>query len=181
MSVIAKMYVTESTKYGYGHGLSFSVIAENALMAKCGAAPEDEDVLFTNASPSGSARLIVQNDPKAEINDKFYFIFQRGKKPNLEGATAWAKMKCYGITDYGGTSKQVELTCSAYHGEKYEDSIEARQVNYKILIDNPFAFEQFKAGEDGWWLTIYSAATMTMREALALAHAAKEAVNEAND
>jgi len=51
MSVIAKMSLLESVKFGDRYSCSFSVVCESALMAQCGGAAEDEDILFTNASP----------------------------------------------------------------------------------------------------------------------------------
>ena len=53
-----------------------------------------------------------------------------------------------------------------------------QNVNFKIMIDNPRASDQFKAGESGWWLTVYKATSVTMHEAIAMAHAVKETAGE---
>ena len=174
MSVIAKLYAQGTTPMGSNTLLSLSCVCENALMASY--TPSNEDILFSKYSPSGEARLILAGgDYGVLAGDQFYFIFSKSsEQPNLDGAFGSSRINVQSITDFGGTSKQVQLVSENRSAPEANWSIQ--NVNFRIMIDNPGASDQFKAGEGGWWLTVYRADKVTMDQAIALAHAAREVV-----
>ena len=179
MSVIAKLYVQGTTPMGSNTLLALSCVCENELMA--GHTPSNEDILFSKYSPSGEARLILAGAGAGDYGvlqgDQFYFIFQKSaEQPNLDGAFGASRMNVQSITDFGGTSKQVQLVSE--NRTAPDPSWTIQNVNFKIMIDNPRASDQFKAGESGWWLTVYKATSVTMHEAIAMAHAVKETAGE---
>ena len=177
MSVIAKLYAQGTTPMGSNMLLALTCVCENELMA--GKTPSNEDILFSQYSPSGEARLILAGGGEHGVlaGDQFYFIFQKSaEQPNLDGAFGASRMNVQSITDFGGTSKQVQLVSE--NRTAPDPSWTIQNVNFKIMIDNPRASDQFKAGESGWWLTVYKATSVTMHEVIAMAHAVKETAGE---
>lgn len=166
MSVIAKLYVDGADFFGNGALIGFCATAENKLMAQY--APENEDVLFSKASPWGSARVQFDGMPNLEKQDKVYMIFVQDE-PDIEGVIGWAKVRVASVTDFGGTSKQVEITNEHRYDQKY-GAHELRGFTFRMGIDNPGASNQFTPGATGWWALIYRCADMPMDAALALAH-----------
>ena len=167
MSVIAKLYVDGADFFGNGALIGFSATAENKLMAMY--APENEDVLFSKASPWGTSRVQFDGMPKLQQQDKVYMIFVQDE-PDTKDAIGWAKVRIVSITDFGGTSKQVEIgNAHRPYDQKHVDR-ELRGFTFRMGIDNPGASNQFTPGDTGWWVLIYRCADMTMDEALALAH-----------
>lgn len=187
MSVIGKMSVnTQKTfdngPYDRGHRVTLNVVCENQFMAHYH--PENENVVFTRYSPSGSAELhfdkeidipkkIVEHSGKThEINGELYLIYLRQEQcPQTDRAVFFSPMKCYSRTEYGTDLKTIELTSAKYNS--YNDVIpkgQPRRISIKLGIDNPAAADQFVPGQTDWWVVAYSANEMTANEALALAH-----------
>lgn len=169
MSVIAKMYVDGCDWFANGALVGLSCVAENKLMAQY--APENEDVLFSTASPWGSARVQFQGKPNLMHQDKVYLVFVR-ELPDLEKAIGWTKVRVSSITDFGGTSKQVELTGSHPYQTPYGDR-ELQGFTMRIGIDNPGAHRQFSAGDEGWFVLIYRSQDVGMDDAIGFAHTAR--------
>jgi hypothetical protein len=187
MSVIGKMSVQSEQEfnntYDKGWRVTLSVVCENQFMAHYH--PENENVVFTRYSPSGSAELhfdskpsipkkIIEYDGKThEVNGEIYIVYLRQQeRPQIEDALFFSPMKCYSRTEYGTDLVTVELW------SPYVDSRDCtlnkkqpRRVSIKLGIDNPGASNQFEPGTDGWWVVAYSANDMSTNEALALAHA----------
>lgn len=187
MSVIGKMTVRAAETYDKGQKVTLGVVCENEFMAHYH--PENENVVFTRYSPSGEAQLhlhvpidLEPTDFEFPIGDgktawgkkpvELYLIYLKQlEQPSLDGAAFFAKLRVVSVTDFGGTSKQVEL-CNDYASGPYLlGENESRQINLKLGIDNPAAADQFVPQDTGWWVVAYRADQMTQREALALAHA----------
>jgi hypothetical protein len=186
MSVIGKMSVQsektfDNSQYDRGHRVTFNVVCENQFMAHYH--PENENVVFTKYSPSGSAELhfdkpivipkkIVEYDGKThEVNGEVYFVYLRQEeRPQLENAVFFSPLKCYSRTEYGTDLVTVELSHNHY-SDRNLDAKQPRRISIKLGIDNPGASNQFEPGTDGWWVVAYSANDMSTNEALALAHA----------
>lgn len=171
MSVIAKMNVLASRAFGKGQLIELSCVCEDRLMADYH--PENENVVFSKASPWGEARANVDQGPCLRQHEEVYLIFQkRPGQPPLDRVALWAPVRVVSITDFGGTSKQVEI-CNQYRDHRHiPEPGEINAFNLRMSIDNPGAAYQFKPGESGWWLTVYQAREISMDEALALAHGA---------
>lgn len=167
MSVIAKIEVRGVDSSQYGHRIDAACVCENALMA--GYAPENEDVLFTTASPWGEARITLQNDPNLIEGDKLYVIFTRTPQPK---AMNFGKVRVSSITDYGGTSKKTTIA-SAYRSGALEPE-DFQYFVFHITIDNPKASSQFVAGDENWYAGIYRASLVSQSAAIELAHSFKD-------
>ena len=171
MSVIAKMY--SSGRYPMGSVMmhTFSCVGDNEFMSHY--TPSNEDILFSKYSPSGDARVTLPAEFGVMNGDQFYFLFTKGEAPSVEHSLGRHKIRISSITDFGGTSRQVQIESD--RETEREDNHTIMQFSYRIMIDNPRAFDQFKAGERGWWVTIYAANRVTKDEAIAMAHAKAEA------
>lgn len=187
MSVISKMNTAAVRLFGDGNALvSLSCVYDQGL-----AAEGNEDVRFTKASPYGDGQLTIEKGPDLPaVNEPLYLIWsplidregmtkafverEYAPVPPLDGAMFCFIAQVSVIHDYG-YSKQVEATLGAYP--------EARQVplplrvakerpngSFKLGIDNPSAHTQFEPGAC-YWVRAYSAAKLTMDEALRLARA----------
>lgn len=179
MTVICKVTVDEVRSFGEEKLVKTNCVAENEVMAMYN--KDDEDKLFTQASPSGSADFVVSSylpvpESAGWPHPKLYLVFLKAEeKPEFKNALFFAPVMVKSITDYGGTSKQVDITTYYGHGapaeEAFKDRVDyARRFNHRIMIDNPGAFDQFKPGERGWWVAGYECEKHTMHEALADAH-----------
>lgn len=173
MSVIAKLYVTKITQFGTGRLLDLNCIASNETMVMY-ADKAHEDRLFTQASPWGEMKL---NQPAMyAIGDRdaqFYVVALRDAEAqaalrdppgaSFPGAYGFCKARCNSLTDFGGTSKQVEF----YNVGRTE---KVDSLNWKMTVDNPGAHKQFAPGTDDWWIAFYPASDFTVDQALAAAH-----------
>jgi hypothetical protein len=185
MSVIGKMSVHQQQKfentYDRGWKVNLGVVCENQFMAHYH--PENENVVFTRYSPSGSADIHFDNEPcipkkiveyngeTREINGELYFVYLRQtERPQIENALFFSPLKCYSRTEYGTDLVTVELNSPHVDRSTKIDPKQPRRVNIKLGIDNPGASNQFEPGTDGWWVVAYSANDLSIDEALALAH-----------
>lgn len=187
MSVIGKMSLqTQQTfnnsQYDRGHRVTLSVVCENQFMAHYH--PENENVVFTRYSPSGTAELhfdkeinipkkiVEYNGETHEVNGELYLVYLRQTEcPQTDKAVFFSPMKCYSRTDYGTDLKTIELTSSKYYS--YNEAVgdkQPRRISIKLGIDNPGAADQFEPGQTDWWVVAYSSNEMSANEALALAH-----------
>jgi hypothetical protein len=187
MSVIGKMNLESeqefNNRYDKGYRITLRVVCENQFMAHYH--PENENVVFTKYSPSGSAELhmdkpinlpkkTVEHDGRTwEVPGELYMVYLRQKeRPQIDNALFFSPLKCYSRTEYGTDLVTVELQ-SPYLSQS--DKVEEKQpcrISIKLGIDNPGASNQFEPGTDGWWVIAYSATELSTTEALALAHAA---------
>lgn len=182
MSVICKVYVSEVRPFGEEKLIKTSCVADNEVMAMYN--KDDEDKLFTTASPNGSADMVVSShlpvrDPSYPY-DKWYLMFVKSEGWEVPftpcKVLAFAPVKVHSITDYGGTSKQVDISTYLGIGNTVDSEFVSqlgymKRFHHRIMIDNPAAFEQFKAGEQGWWVGVYPCDQFTMHEAVEDAHA----------
>lgn len=179
MSVICKVCIDEVRSFGEEKLIKTTCVADNEVMAMYN--KDDEDKLFTQASPSGSADFVVSSDlptpNQTYPKPRLYLVFLKAEeKPEFANAFAFAPVKVHSITDYGGTSKQVDIATYWGTQAKADEQFRnhpgyAKKFNHRIMIDNPGAFDQFKAGDPGWWVGVYDCEKHTMHEALADAHA----------
>jgi len=179
MSVIGKMYVSDISPFSDGVRVKLSAQCVDALMAHYH--PENEDVVFTKYSPSADVTLqfpigfdkFEKSGSSADPETgKMYFVYQKQvKRPSIQGAVFFMALRVASSTDYGGTSKMVEL-CNRYTSKDYIfNAREAHQGNFKLGIDNPFASDQFIPGEESWWVVGYRSDELTQDAALGLARA----------
>lgn len=187
MSVIGKMTVRAAETYDKGQKVTLGVVCENELMAHYH--PENENVVFTRYSPSGEGSFHLNKpidleptnfdypigDGKTATGKKpveLYLVYLKQlEMPTIDGAAFFAKLRVNSVTDFGGTSKQVELCNDYASGPMMLGENETRLINLKLGIDNPGASNQFVPGETGWWVVAYRADQMSQSEALKLAHA----------
>lgn len=182
MSVIGKMNVNSAQTFDKGQKVTLGVVCENEFMAHYH--PENENVVFTRYSPSGSAELhfdkplewhkktIEHNGQTWEVQGELYLIYLRQKeRPNTEGAMWFSALRCVSRTEYGSDMKTFEF-CNPYRDRnEILDPREPRLIHIKLGIDNPGASDQFEPGTDGWWVVAYSTNELSQHEALKLAHA----------
>jgi hypothetical protein len=146
--------------------------------------PENENVVFTRYSPSGSAEMhfdrapaipkkIVEYDGKTvEVSGEMYLVYLRQEeRPQIDSALFFSPLKCYSRTEYGTDLVTVELQSPYVDRSSKLDPKQPRRISIKLGIDNPGASNQFEPGTEGWWVVAYSANDMSTTEALALAHA----------
>lgn len=182
MTVICKVSVRDVRSFGTEILVKSDCIAENEVMAMYNL--DDEDKLFTKASPSGSADFVVDKVIEQDLprsadrwQRKMYLVFvKQDDKPTFETAIAFAPVRVESMTDFGGTSKQVEI--STFYGNNAPGAAHLasnprfmKKFSHRIMIDNPGAFNQLSPGSAVWWVGIYDATRWTMAEALADAHA----------
>jgi hypothetical protein len=176
------MTVRAAETYDKGQKITLGVVCENEFMAHYH--PENENVVFTRYSPSGEGQLHLNvpvdfpdvpwssGDYSGTKACELYLVYLKQlEMPSIDGAAFFAKLKVASVTDYGGTSKMVELCNDYASGPMLLGENESRMINLKLGIDNPAASDQFTPGETGWWVVAYRADQMTQAEALALAHA----------
>ena len=174
MSVIAKMRVfPEPRAFGRRKLVELQCVCADELMPGCSpAAKGHENLSFQNASPSGDAKLQFETDTAFRREEELYLIFVRDREaPAFEGSIAKVEARCIAVTDYGGTSKRVEVSNVYRYGADPLGPEFVTSFSLVMSIDNPHASVQFEPGKGGYWIGIYRASDMTMTEALALAHA----------
>jgi hypothetical protein len=171
MSVIAKMSVLASRAFGNDQLIELGCVCENDLMAMH--TPSNEDITFANASPSGDAKLNCSTGLSFRRQEHLYLIFSKQEAaPDFEGAIVVVPARCVAITDYGGTSKRVEVANRyRHHNVEKLHELEPSAFNMYIQIDNPAASVQFEAGEADYWVGIYRCLDYSMSDALSLARA----------
>jgi hypothetical protein len=171
MSVIAKMNILACRAFGTGQLVELGCVCENDLMAMH--TPSNEDVTFSKASPSGDARLHVASDVVFRSHEQLYLIFARAEAaPAFDDAIIVVPARCVSITDYGGTSKRVEIASRyRYHKDPKAHPLEPDAFNMVIQIDNPAASLQFEPGEHDYWVGIYRCIDHSMSDAIRLARA----------
>lgn len=190
MSVIGKMYVSEDGSFENGQKVKLSCVCEDKLMAAYH--PENENVVFTKYSPWGDATLhfdtpvdfpkVTKTYPAGmesygyeegtayETPCELYMIYVRGdRKPNVEGALFFSKLRVVCKCEFGGDSRSIELS-SPYPttGQVYAAN-EPRLVSIKLGIDNEAASGQFKP-DDVWWVVAHDASVLSQEKALAMVH-----------
>jgi hypothetical protein len=187
MSVIGKMNLRAAKTFDTGQAVTLGVVCENAFMAHY--APENENVVFTRYSPSGEAELhfdVPQEWPTKtmeyfhhstgavesyQVPGECYLIYLRQvERPDVSRAKFFSPLRCQSRTDFGSDLKTFEFVGPYLDRNAVLDAKQPRRISIKLGIDNPGASNQFEPGTDGWWVVAYSAAEMTMEEALALAH-----------
>lgn len=181
MSVIAKMYALNAPRtFPESQQIDLQCVCDDRLMT---IRPEDlpgrvsENQTFNSASPSGDCRFQMSKDFPVARHEEFYLIFiKQDECPAYPSAIMVSKVRCVSVTDYGGTSKTVEV-CSEHKGfdgrtTKPDDhSRQSWSFNLRMMIDNAAASVQFEPGRGGYWVGIYRANEFDIHEALADAHA----------
>jgi hypothetical protein len=177
MSVIAKLIVRGSSAFGPGVLVEMGCICENDLMTNWTSLKDDEDRMFTTASPSGDARLnlaVSPQFPQMNQGDDYYFVLTHKDEPgfteNPKGCFLTSKARISHVTDFGGTTKYVEI-CS----ENPQQYATLQRFGWKMSIDNPGAYNQLKPGTGGWLLSIFPCKSFTIRTAIDAAHGADDA------
>lgn len=167
MSVIAKMNTYDEPRLMNGRHLYELQCVYDSDLANEG----NENYRFTQASPSGTARLWC-DDIGLSPADEVYVIFTRGEIPEaFDGAIVARRLRVVSVTDYGGTSKKVEIASHYSESDGVPEEIRAASINLRMSIDNPRAAVQFEPGKDDYWMRIYPAKRFTMAQALELADA----------
>jgi hypothetical protein len=183
MSVVAKVNVNGLRSFGAVTVAQIGCVCDDRLMTIRDPATTpgkvSENQTFNTASPWGDGLLTIKGPVPLHEREELYLIFQRGDGRIRAGAIVGFPIRCASITDFGGTSKQVEWTNSqrlaGLDGEPLADSAHVdgyNAFNLKMSIDNPAASMQFDAGSDDGWLYIYRASEYSLQEALDLAHGA---------
>lgn len=183
MSVIAKMYARQMPRlFPQLQQVDLECVCDDRLFTCNEPVPGRvaENQTFTQATPSGDCRFQLSVDEKIGKDEEFYVIFQTVKEcPAYPGAIAVSQTRCMSVTDFGGTSKQVDVSTTGrpYDYEKRQSApdVHPRQTWFftlRMMIDNPSASIQFKPGPDGetYWVGIYRAREFDLHEALADAH-----------
>lgn len=174
MSVIAKMNVSDEPRaFGDSTLVALQCVCENKLMPGCNDdAKEHENRSFQRASPSGTAQVHMPNGLNLQRGEELYLIFlEQEERPKFEGAIAWVSARVNSRTEYGGTSEQFEVsnTYRDYRAPK-EDERQVTSFNLRMMVDNPAAAIQFKAGKAGYWIGLYRCRDFTIDQALSMAH-----------
>lgn len=169
MTVIAKMNVAvEPRAYGQSQLVELQCVCDNDLMVIH--SPQNENQTFNQASPQGDARLNLDPEITFRQQEELYLIFQRGPEmPKFENALAVVDARCVSVTDFGGTSKRVEVASCYHHRKPKTQKNLADSFNLRMSIDNPAASVEFQGGKEDYWIGIYRASEMTMQEALGFA------------
>lgn len=182
MTVVAKMYAVQIPRtFPEEQQIDLTCVCDDRLFTTNTPVPGrvSENQTFTNASPCGDCRFHMSKEFMVRRQEEFYLVFVKEDEcPAFAGAIMVSKVRCVSVTDYGGTSKLVEL-CSEYRhyaarGEDPPAPDHPRQswtFNLRMTIDNPAASIQFEPGKGGIWLGIYRATEFDLHEALADAHA----------
>lgn len=169
MFVIAKMYaVNDPRRFGNDQQVDLTCVCDDRLMSGNEACRKAalENSTFNQASPNGDCRFNCSITRSIRRQEEFYLIFARQAEClPFDGAEFVAPLRCESVTDYGGTSKRVDV-CTPYN----PDVVHPRQLkffNLRMTIDNPRASVVFEPGKGGYWVGIYPADRFTMDEALA--------------
>lgn len=186
MTVIAKMYaLTTPRTFPEEQQIDLACVCDDRLFTINEPVPGRvaENQTFSTATPSGDCRFHMSKDFPIRRQEEFYLIFQKEDEcPAYAGAIMVSKVRCVSVTDFGGTSKSVEV-CSEHRPYPPSRGAEApapkhpRQswtFNMRMMIDNPAASIQWEPGKGGYWLGIYRASDFDMHEALADAHSPTE-------
>lgn len=183
MSVIAKMNISSVTPYGVGRAVNLSCVASNETMAGFAEGASEEDRLFTRASPSGSMLL---NQPATHLlgkprhepgdgPDTFYVVVLFGDEADgmeCKGASAIVEAKVTSLTDFGGTSREVQFHD---HYNKTDRTKGVDRLNWKMMVDNPGAHRQFKPGQP-CLIAFFPTTAFDRDHAIAAAHRAPQAI-----
>ena len=176
MSVIAKMYALNTPRtFSQSQQVDLQCVCDERIMTVPRSEPVpgrvEENQSFSTASPSGDCRFSLGLDEPVARQEEFYLIFlqQFHEAPSFDNAIMVSQVRCVSVTDFGGTSKQVEV-CSDY-SQSGEHPKQSGTFNMRMMIDNPAASVQFQPGKGGYWLGIYRANQYDIHEALADAHA----------
>jgi hypothetical protein len=157
MAVIAKMRVAGTRVFGDGRLVTLSCVYDNDLSK-----PENEDVRFTKATPWGEAHFSIDNMVDLAFDENLYLVFHPSEDdPDFAGAIMAALVRCHSLTDFGGTSRNVELHSAYSESDKVPDELRMRKkgavaINLKMAIDNPAASTQF-VPQSHYWLMFYRA------------------------
>jgi hypothetical protein len=187
MSVIGKMNLRGEKTFETGQAVTLGVVCENAFMSHYN--PQNENVVFTRYSPSGEAELhfdVPQEWPtktmsyaeaatgtvkEYEVPGECYLIYLRqAERPDVSRAKFFSPLRCNSRTDFGSDLRTFEFVGPYLGRDARLDPKQPRRISIKLGIDNPCASSQFEPGTDGWWVVAYSAAEMSMDEALSLVH-----------
>jgi len=187
MSVIAKMYALNNPRiFPDSQQVDLTVVYDDRLMTIRDPATTPGRVLenqtFSTASPSGDARFNMPLTHKVHRLEEYYLIFieqdstSTPHPPAFPKAIMVAKIRCVSITDFGGTSKQVEMCSESSYDHETRKTCpnvhpnQSHTFNLRMSIDNPHASIQFKPGTGGYWIGLYPANDFSMLEALEDAH-----------
>lgn len=176
MSVIAKFEArNEPRQFGPEQQFDLAAVCDQRLYAGQASGKENENRSFSQATPSGDARLNFPSNLTVRRFQEYYLVFLKpeAELPKLHGASAVAVCRCSSITEFGGTSRQIEIYSTRGYGATAEKK-HPKQItlfNLRMMIDNPKAAEFFEAGKDGYVVAIYSADDFDISDALADAHA----------
>lgn len=171
MNVIAKMYALAAPRaFPDAQQIDLTCVCDDRLMTVNQPVPGRvaENQTFNTASPSGDCRFNMSKDFEVHRSEEFYLIFtKRAECPVYDSAVMVSKVRCVSITDFGGTSKNVEV-CSEY---KQRDAVadhpqQSWTFNLRMMIDNAAASVQFEAGQSGYWVGIYRCNDFSMSDAL---------------
>jgi hypothetical protein len=175
VSVICKVYISAVRPLGNNARLVLTqCVADSEVMANYN--PDAEDKLFSRASPSGSAELVVTDQHAIPQGlglhqDKLYLVFTRAaERPATAGAIALCSIYVASRSSFGGTSDQFQFRANYIDRSVKLEWPMISQFAHQIMIDNPGASDQLEPGQRDWWVAIYDCATTTMAEALEDAH-----------
>lgn len=181
MSVVAKMRANQKPRlFPDVQQVDLDCVCDDRLFTINDPVPGrlSEGQTFSQASPQGNCRFMLPASEPVGLDEDFYLIFQeRIECPPMVGALAVSKVRCMSVTDFGGTSKQVDVS-SAFRPYDHQNRQPApdthpRQTwsfHLRMSIDNPAAAIQFRPGETTYWLGIYRARDFDLQDALADAY-----------
>lgn len=171
MFVIAKVDVRDIRQFGDIRTAYINCVCDNGLMGE-----GSENRSFNQASPWGDGQIALKGAEQLQEREELYLVFSHGEGRIVPEALAGCPIRCVAITDFGGTSKNVEWCNSGRDkhlgGEVLDGSTDVDRFNLKMAIDNPRASVEFEAGADDGWLHVFRVAEHNMDEALAAMHRA---------
>ena len=182
MSVVAKFFAQQRPRvFPTTQQVDLSCVCDDRLFTINDPVPGrvSENQTFSQASPSGDCRIELPASEPIGDREEFYAIFIEAPEcPTFDGALAVAKTYCSSVTDFGGISKQVDVSvCSRpydYQSRTYLNDVHARQTwsfHMRMNIDNPAASIQFKPGGTPiYWMGLYRAKEFDLHEVLVDAH-----------
>lgn len=187
MSMIAKLSINKITQYGHGALVELNCVASNETMAF--SAGSEEDKLFSQASPSGSMHVqqpaghALGNGPVGLAQGEQFYAMCLGedehRDPDFKGAYAFVLAQCGSITDFGGTSKQLQFRAgSSQYSKAARRGVEG--FWWQMSVDNPRASGQIVAGKN-YWIALYPVEKFTRDEAIAAAHRAPVVEDEGKE
>ena len=178
MSVVAKMRANQKPRlFPEVQQVDLDCVCDDRLFTINTPVPGrvSENQTFSQASPQGNCRFQLPTSEPVGMDEDFYLIFQEGIEcPPMEGALVVSKVRCMSVTDFGGTSKQVDV-CSVYRDYDHQARQPAADAHprqtwsfhLRMSIDNPAASIQFRPGDTTYWLGIYRARDFDLPAALA--------------